>query len=103
MKNIILGILGLGGLAGIAFLWTSWINKKSDIGEAIHKITQKIKKDKVEKDQVVIVKRIEDNENLSEKTKKEIIKIKEKANVEIKEILKKDNFKGLTNKVDELW
>jgi len=106
MNNVIWGILGIGGLAGIAYLWTSWANKKSDIGEAVHKIIQKIKQDKVEKiekDQVVIIKRIEDNENLSAKTKKEIIKIKKKANVEIKEILKKDDFKELTNEVDELW
>ena len=106
MKNIILGILGIGGLAGIAYLVTSFFGKKSDIGEAIHKITQKIKQKKIkdiEEKQVVIVKKIEDNEKLSEDIKKEIVDIKKEANVKIKEILKKDNFGDLVNEVDDLW
>ena len=106
MKNIIYGILGLSGLAGIAYLWTQYAGKKSDIREAVHKITQKIKQKKIkdiEKKQVVIVKKIEDNEKLGEETKKEIVEIKKKANVEIKKILKKDNFKDLVDEVDELW
>ena len=106
MKNIILGILGAGGLAAIAYLFMSFINKKSDITEVVHKITQKIKQSKIkiiEKEQVQVVKKIEDNEKLSEETKKEIVEIKKKANVEIKEILKKDNFEDLVEEVDELW
>jgi len=104
--NIIYGILGIGGLAGIAYLWTLYANKKSDINEVINNIIRKFKEDKIEvieKDKVIVVNKIENNEKLSEDTKKEIIQIKEKANIEIKEILKKDNFEDLINKVDELW
>ena len=106
MKNIIFGILGIGGLAGIAYLWTSWMNNKSDIGEAVHKITQKIKQKnikEIEEKQVVIVKKIEDNEKLSDDIKKEIVEIKKEANVKIKKILEKDNFEDLVNEVDDLW
>ena len=106
MKNIILGILGMGGLAGIAYIWTSWINNKSDINESIHKITQKIKQAKIEtieKEKVEVVKKIEDKEKLNEETKKEIIEIKEIANEGIKEILKRDNFEDLAKEVDKLW
>jgi len=106
MKNIILGILGLGGLAGIAYLLTTFINKKSDILKAVHKITQDIGKKKVEvieKKQIIVKQKIEDDERLSEQTKKEIVEIKKKANEEIKEILVKDNFKELAKEADELW
>ena len=104
--KIILGILGIGGLAGIAYLVTSFFDKKSDIGEAVHKITQKIKQKKIkeiEEKQVVIVKKIEDNEKLSDDIKKEIVEIKKEANVKIKKILEKDNFEDLVNEVDDLW
>ena len=106
MKNIILGILGIGGLAGIAYLFTSFINKKSDILEAVHKITQNIGKKKVEvieKKQIIVKQKIEEDERLSEQTKKEIVEIKKKANVKIKKILEEDNFEDLVNKVDDLW
>ena len=106
MKNIILGILGIGGLAGIAYLFTSFINKKSDILETVHKITQDIGKKKVEvieKKQIIVKQKIEEDERLSEQTKKEIVEIKKKANEEIKEILVKDNFRELAKEADELW
>jgi len=104
--NILYGILGAGTLAFIFYYIVQLLGKKSDIKEAVHKITQKIGKKKVEtieKKQVIVAKKLEENEALPEETREKIKEIKSEANKKIMETLKEEDFKKLVQEENELW
>ena len=106
ISNLIIGIAGCGGLATIAYLFTTYINKKSNNTETGHSILQKIGLEKItkaEEKQVPIMKKIEESELISEETKKKIKEVKEEANKKVVEILKTENFEELEKKEVELW
>ena len=106
ISNLIIGIGGCGILATIAYLYTSYVNKKSDNRETGHNILQKIgleKITKIEEKQVPIIKKIEESELISEETKKKIKEVKEEANKKVVEILKTESFEELSKKEDKLW
>ncbi len=52
ISTVVLGFAGMGGLAAIAWFLTSRSGSKSKIMEAVHKITQKIGQEKVDKIEV---------------------------------------------------
>lgn len=103
----IIGLLaGCGLLAGIAYWWTSKGDKKSDIREGVHKITQKLGKQKVEeieKKQKVVVAEIDKEEKLSDESKEKIKDIQKKAAKEIGEILKTESISKIDEEIDKSW
>ena len=104
--TVAIGFAGCGTLAAIAYFISSHFANKSNILEAVHKVTQKIginKVKEIEKKEEVLAKKIKVYEDLSEDSKKKIKVIKKKANVEINEILLKENFEELSKEEDELW
>ena len=104
--NIILGILSCGGVGFLAFFLTSKIGAKTQVMEAVHNLTQKQKEDKINninKSQVPLRVKIDENEKLSKKTVKKIKSIQEKASKEIEEILKEEKIEKINLEVDTLW
>jgi len=99
-------ILLFGGLAGVAFLFMHLVNNKDGVGKFLKDTFQKKKIAEVEdinKKEEVVIKRIEENEILSETTKEKIKEIKREANKQIIETLKTENFADLAKKEDEVW
>ncbi|KKM86039.1 hypothetical protein LCGC14_1283030 [marine sediment metagenome] len=103
-------ILLISGGCGVAALIANWFTSrsgnKSNIIEAVHKITQKLGKEKVEKiegKQNTIKTEIEVNESIAEATKIKITKIQETAAAEINEILKADNITKIHTVIDTEW
>ncbi len=104
--NILYGILGAGGIAAIFFYIPQILGKKSDIKKAVHKMTQKIGQKRVstiEKKQIVVAKKLEENEALAEETREKIKKIKSEANEKIMKTLEAEDFKKLVQEENELW
>lgn len=97
---------GIGAVAFIANWFTSRSGGKSDIMEAVHKITQKIgqeKIDKIEGDQNKIKTEITIKEDIAEATKIKITKIQETAAAEINGVLKEDNIGRIHIIIDNEW
>jgi len=106
ISTVIYGFIGCGGLAAITYFLTSMSDKKSSINEAIHKLTQKIgieKVDKIVELQKPIEATLRDEEKISEEIKVKIRGIQEKASTEIKEILKETNIKKIHMVIEEEW
>ncbi len=97
---------GIGAVAFIANWFTSRGGAKSNIMEAVHKITQKLgveKIGKIESKQNIIKTEITIKENIAEATKTKITKIQETAAAEINEVLKEDNIRRIHTVIDNEW
>ncbi len=97
---------GIGAVAFIANWFTSRSGNKSGIMEAVHKITQKLGQEKIEKiegKQNKIKTEITIKENLAEATKIRITKIQETAAAEITAVLKEDNIGRIHTIIDNEW
>jgi len=106
VKTVIFGFLGCGGLATIAYLFMRGTNKKSDIINSVHKITQKIgmkKIDEIEKKQNIISSNIEESEEFSKETREKVKEIKREASKEILKTLSRDEIKTIDEGIDEKW
>ena len=104
--NVLYGILGAGGLAAIFYYIPQFLGKKSDIKKGVHDVIQKIGQKKIatiEKKQVIVAKKLEENEALTEETREKIKKIKTEANKKIMETLKAEDFEKLVQEENELW
>lgn len=99
-------ILLFGGLAGIVFLFMQLVQNKDGVGKYLKDLFQKKKIDEIaaiNKKEEIVIKKIEDNEILSEATKEKVKVIKREANKQIIEVLKTENFADLEKKESELW
>jgi len=97
---------GCGVIAFIANWFTSRGGNKSNIMNAVHKLTQKIGMDKVDKleaNQNVLKTEIEIKESVAEETRIKIGKIQENAAAEINEVLKEDNITKIHTVIDSEW
>ncbi len=97
---------GIGGVAFIANWFTSRSGNKSGIMEAVHKITQKLGMEKIQKiegKQNTIKTSIEVNESIAEATKIKITAIQENAAAEINAVLKADNISKIHTVIDTEW
>lgn len=95
-----------GGLAGGAYLLMHLFQNKDGIGKFLKETFQKKKIEEItniNKQEETVIKKIEDNEILSDQTKEKIKTIKQQANKQIIEVLKTENFADLAKKEDELW
>ena len=105
--NIIYGILGAGGLATVSFLFLQFFGKKSDIKQAVHNITQKVRQDNIsniETTQQEVHKKIVNLENLSTESQTKIEEIKKDANTKIKNIISEDaSMQELKEVENDLW
>jgi hypothetical protein len=99
-------LLLFGGLAGGTLLLMQIFQNKEGIGKYLKDLFQKKKIEEIadiNKQEEPVIKKIEDNELLSETTKEKIKEIKREANKQIIETLKTENFSDLAKKEDELW
>ncbi len=107
MNTVLLGFLGCGSVAAISYFVSQFLGNKSNVKDIAHSITQKFKKEKIndiEKEQISILKSIEENEKLSEEMKVKIKEIKKETNKKIVEILSSDNkFSELLKEGNLLW
>jgi hypothetical protein len=100
------GMIGCGALAFIAYKSSTFFANRSQKREASHKTEQSSILEKIgalTKKEEPILKQIQQSEIISEKTKEEIKKVQQDANVKIQEILKKEDFSELSKKEDQLW
>lgn len=106
MEKVLLGFLSCGLLGFLGIFITNYFSKKSEIAEAVHKVTQKIFKERVdviEKKQSIIVVDIKDREDLSQQTIAKIEDIKEKVTEEIERVLELDEIKKIQSEIDTDW
>jgi hypothetical protein len=99
-------ILGFGGLAAAVFLFMQLVQNKDGIGKYLKGFFEKKKLDEIttiNKQEEPVIKKIEDNEILSEATKEKVKEIKRQANKQIIEVLKTENFADLAKKEEDLW
>jgi len=99
-------LLLFGGLAGGVYLLMHLLQNKEGIGKYLKDLFQKKKIEEIadiNKKEEPVIKRIEENEILSQQTKDKIKTIKQEANKQIIEVLKTENFSDLAKKEDELW
>jgi len=97
---------GIGLVGAVSYWFTSRSGGKSNITEAVHKITQKLgqeKIDKIESKQNTIKTEITVKEDIAEATKIKITKIQETAAAEINEVLKEDNIGRIHTVIDNEW
>ncbi len=97
---------GIGLVGALSYWFTSRSGNKSGIMEAVHKLTQKLGQERIEKiegKQNTIKTNIEVNESIAEATKIKITKIQETAAAEINEILKADNITKIHTVIDTEW
>ena len=105
-KLVLYGFLGCGGAATIAYIWTQWSGSKGKVGETLHKLTQKISKEKIdilEKKQTGIEIKIRAKEKVAEESKKKIEEIQQKAASDIEEILKENKISTIQKRIDTEW
>ncbi len=106
ISTILLISGGIGVVAFIANWFTSRSGGKSNVMEAVHKITQKLgveKIGKIEGKQNIIKTNIEVNESIAEATKIKISAIQENAAAEINAVLKADNISKIHTVIDTEW
>ncbi len=106
LLTILVGFGGIGLVGAIAYFITSRSGSKSGIMGTIHKITQKIGQEKIEKieaNQNKIKTEITINENLIDETKVKITEIQNQAAAEIAEVLKKDNVSNIHSVIENEW
>jgi len=100
------GFAGCGIAAALGWFLTSRSGNKSNIMEAVHKITQKIGQEKIgklEASQNKLKTEIEIKENVAEETRIKIGKIQENAAAEINEVLKENNITKIHTVIDSEW
>jgi len=106
ITTIALGFGGCGILAAIMYFLTSRSGSKSNIMNAVHKITQKIGQEKIseaEEKKSKIKTEIEIKEEVAEEVKTKINKIQEDAANEINEVLKENNIHNIHTTIDSDW
>jgi len=111
MDTVIYGILGCGGLAAAVYFLVPMISKifgggDGKVREAVHKITQKISREKISKiesDQTVVAVKVKNKESLAEESVTRIKDIQKKAAEEIEEVLKEDRIADIHKTIDEEW
>ena len=95
-------LIGAGAIFGFASGWFS----TDKVAEAVHKVKQKINKDKIkkaEKEQDILDGKIEEYSDINDETKKEIKKIKTEAKKNILDTLSKDSIKDIDEGIDDKW